>query len=80
LVYNDDLGNEISDGFYFTIRWKNLSGNKLLHNMLLFGLAGIPLSITGSSQEGIRICVSLLKEGQFCELKKRVSDLANYLL
>jgi hypothetical protein len=48
--------------------------------MLLFGLAGIPLSITGSSQEGIRICVSLLKEGQFCELKKRVSDLANYLL
>ena len=78
-VYADDLGNEIADGFYFTIRWKNLSGKRLLHNMLLFGLAGIPLSITGSSREGIRICVSLLKEDQLCELNKRVIGLANFL-
>jgi len=78
-AYADDLGNEISDGFYFTIRWKNLSGKRLLLNMLLFGLAGIPLSITGSSREGIRICVSLLKEDQLCELNKRVIGLANFL-
>ena len=78
-AYADDLGNEIADGFYFTIRWKNLSGKRLLHNMLLFGLAGIPLSITGSSREGIRICVSLLKEDQLCELNKRVIGLANFL-
>ena len=79
LVYTDDSGNEIADGFYFTISWKKLTGEQLLHNMLLFGLAGIPLSITGSSREGIRICVSLFKEDQLCELNKRVSDLANYL-
>lgn len=79
-VYADDLGYEIADGFYFTISWKKLSGKQLLHNMLLFGLAGIPLSITGSSREGIRICVSLFKEDQLCELNKRVSDLANYLI
>ncbi len=78
-AYADDLGNEIADGFYFTIGWKNLSGKRLLHNMLLFGLAGIPLSITGSSRQGIRICVSLLKEDQLCELNKRVIGLANFL-
>lgn len=47
--------------------------------MLLFGLAGIPLSTTGSTKEGIRICVSLLQEEQFGELNNRISSLAKNL-
>jgi aspartate/methionine/tyrosine aminotransferase len=77
-VYND-MGEEIGDGFYFTIKWKNMIGKDLLYNMLLFGLAGIPLSTTGSTKEGIRICVSLLQEEQFGELNNRISSLAKNL-
>ncbi len=75
----DDMGEEIADGFYFTIKWKRMTGESLLHSMLLFGMAGIPISTTGSIKEGIRICVSLLKEEDFEELKSRISALAKYL-
>ncbi|MBC8322921.1 MAG: pyridoxal phosphate-dependent aminotransferase [Candidatus Marinimicrobia bacterium] len=78
-VYSDDLGDVIADGFYFTIRWENMSGEDLLYYMLLFGMAGIPLSTTGSTKEGIRICISLLKEEQFGELNNRISSLSKYL-
>ena len=79
LVYADDLGENIADGFYFTICWKNMTGDNLLYHILLFGLTGIPLSITGSTREGLRICVSLIEDTQIDELKNRVSNLKNYL-
>ena len=43
------------------------------------GMAGIPLNTTGSTQEGVRICVSLIKENQFDELNTRLSTLNHHL-
>lgn len=79
LLYGEDLGEPIADGFYFTIRRDRMTGGELLYHMLLFGLAGIPLRPTGTSREGVRICVSLLDENRFEELGKRVSALDKYL-
>lgn len=79
LLYDDDFGEPIADGFYFTIFRGKMTGGELLYQMLLFGIAGIPLRITGTVREGVRICVSLLNENQFDELKKRVSALDEFL-
>ena len=47
--------------------------------MLRYGMAGIPLRTTGSTQEGVRICVSLVQENQFDDLKTRLSVLNRHL-
>ena len=68
------MGDPISDGVYFTIFRQGMSEKELLFNMLRYGMAGIPLSTTGSTKEGIRICVSLVNENQFDELDIRLSE------
>ena len=79
LAYSEDLGEPIADGFYFTIKWKNFTSEKLLYHMLQFGLAGIPLGTTGSNIDGIRICISQIKDEDFENLELRVQALSNYL-
>lgn len=79
LVYSEDLGEPIADGFYFTIGRNKLTGGTLLYHMLRFGMAGIPLKTTGTRREGIRICVSMLDESLFGELESRVTALDAYL-
>ena len=56
-----------------------MKGDELLFEMLRYGMAGIPLSTTGSTKEGIRICVSFIQESQFEELEKRLSALDHHL-
>jgi aspartate/methionine/tyrosine aminotransferase len=79
LVYDQDMGDPIGDGFYFTVYREGIVGDELLFEMLRYGMAGIPLSTTGSTQEGIRICVSLVQENQFDELKTRLFALNRHL-
>ena len=79
LVYDKDMGEPISDGFYFTISRKEMSGAELLFQMLRFGMAGIPLSTTGSTKEGIRICVSIIRDSQLDEMEDRLSALNHQL-
>ena len=79
LVYYEDMGEPISNGFYFTVTRPGMTGDELLFKMLRYGMAGIPLSTTGSTKEGIRICVSLIRENQFEDLNKRLSALDHHL-
>ncbi|MDP6570188.1 MAG: pyridoxal phosphate-dependent aminotransferase [Candidatus Marinimicrobia bacterium] len=79
LAYDEDMGEPISDGFYFTVTREGMKGGELLFEMLRFGLAGIPLSTTGSIKDGVRICVSLIREDQFPELDKRLIALDHSL-
>ena len=73
------MGQPIGDGFYFTVSKPEFTSDKLLFEMLRYGMAGIPLSTTGSTQEGVRICVSLIEEHQFKELTARLSALNQHL-
>ena len=79
LVYDEDLGQPIGDGFYFTVAHPGLNGEELLFEMIRHGMAGIPLSTTGSKKEGVRICVSLIQDDQMDELEKRLSSLKHHL-
>lgn len=79
LVYDKDMGEPIGDGFYFTVSRPGLRGEELLFEMLCYGMAGIPLSTTGSEKEGIRICVSLIREDQMDELEQRLTLLNQHL-
>ena len=60
LVYDKDMEQTISDGFFYTMTYKNLSNRELLEALLRCGVIAIPLNTTGSGQCGIRVCVSRL--------------------
>jgi len=72
IVYDKDLGEEIADGFYFTIRYPGMTGGELMKALIPFGISAISLSITGSKQEGLRACTSFIKEHQFELLDQRL--------
>ena len=75
LVYDYDMGEPIGDGFYFTVSKHDMSGDDLLFLMLCHGMAGISLNTTGSKKEGIRICVSLIRDDQINKLRDRLTQL-----
>ncbi len=50
----------ISDGFFYTVTYKDMGNRELLENLLRCGVIAIPLNTTGSGQSGIRVCVSRL--------------------
>ena len=74
IVYDKDLGEEIADGFYFTINYSGMSGGELMKALIPFGISAISLSTTGSNQEGLRACTSFIKEHQYELLDKRLAE------
>jgi len=73
LVYDNDLGEPLADGFYFTVAYPGLDSCELLDELLYYGISAISLTTTGSSRdEGIRACVSLTKTEQIPELRFRL--------
>jgi len=74
IVYENDPGQPIGDGFYFTITYPGMTGAELLHKLLFYGISAISLGNTGSSKEGLRACVSHVKREQFEDLQKRLNE------
>ena len=73
IVYDEDDGVPIADGFYFTFAYPGFDGEELLKELLFYGISAIALSITGSERtEGIRACVSLVNRNQFPALEERL--------
>ena len=73
IVYDKDEDEDIADGFYFTFSYPGLSGVELLGELVYYGISAISLAITGSDRnEGVRACVSLVKEEQFVDLEERL--------
>ncbi len=73
LVYDRDGDREISDGFFFTVGYGNMSGSELQRALLAHGIATIALASTGSKQPGVRVCVSTLSsDADFQLLDKRL--------
>jgi len=78
LVYDNDLGQPLADGFYFTISHPAYaSGVELLRELLRFGISAITLETAGSSRkEGLRACTSLVGDDLFEELGERLRRFA----
>ena len=72
IVYDNDLGEKIADGFYFTICFPGMTGGELMKALIPFGISAISLSTTGSKQEGLRACTSFIKDHQYELLDERL--------
>lgn len=74
IVYAKDGDQDISDGFFFTAGYKDMSSGELQAELLRYGVSAISLPSTGSEQNGLRVCVSLLKgDDTFDALNSRLA-------
>lgn len=73
LVYDDDDGEPIGDGFYFTFAYPEMSGGELVRELLYYGISAISLAITGAVKyDGLRACVSQFDPSQEEALAERL--------
>ncbi|MDE7407234.1 MAG: pyridoxal phosphate-dependent aminotransferase [Muribaculaceae bacterium] len=78
IIYDKDGDDKISDGFFFTAGYKNMTGQYLQLELLRYGISAISLGSTGSDQEGLRICVSMLdSEDKFEAMSNRLRAFAD---
>ena len=73
IVYDKDLDQDVSDGFFFTIGRKGFTGDDLLAELIHYGISAISLRTTGSEQQGIRVCTSMLKDEHYPLLDERLA-------
>lgn len=73
LVYDCDGDRPIGDGFFFTAGYPGMDSVTLQGELLKHGIASISLPSTGSMQDGVRVCVSMLTDdSQFDTLRRRL--------
>ena len=73
IVYDMDGDEPVSDGFFYTVGYKDMTSGVLMGELMRFGMCSISLTLTGSAQEGVRICVSQLnRPEQFDMLEERL--------
>jgi aspartate/methionine/tyrosine aminotransferase len=72
IVYDKDDNEPVSDGFFFTIGYKDMDGGELLKELLYYGISGIDLSTTGGTRKGIRACSSNIKPHHYDLLEERL--------
>lgn len=73
IVYSMDGDEPVSDGFFYTVGYKEMSSGELMGELMKYGMCTISLTMTGSSQEGVRVCVSQLnRPDQFEQLEERL--------
>ncbi len=79
IVYSMDGDEPVSDGFFYTVGYEGLASGELMGELMRYGICTISLSLTGSRQEGVRVCVSQLnREEQFVMLAERLALFAAY--
>jgi aspartate/methionine/tyrosine aminotransferase len=73
IVYDQDAGAPLADGFYFTISYPGMDGVDLVEKLLYYGISAISLATARSERtEGLRVCVSLVRREQFGDLELRL--------
>ena len=72
IVYDKDLEEPVSDGFFFTIGRKGYTDDELLDRLIHYGVSAISLRTTGSEQQGLRICTSMVKPEHYDLLDERL--------
>ena len=73
VVYDTDGEEPVSDGFFFTIGYKDMPGGELLKELLYYGISGIDLATTGATRNGIRACSSNIKPHHYDLLEERLN-------
>lgn len=73
IVYAEDMGKPIADGFYFTIGYPGMTSGELAHELMYYGVSAICLVTTGSHEEGLRVCTSFIRDNQYDLLEERMA-------
>ena len=73
IVYDKDVTMEVGDGFFFTLGYKDMTGEQLAAELVRYGISSICLTTTGSLQKGVRACVSRMKDSLYGVLEERVT-------
>lgn len=75
LVYKLDGAVPISDGFFLTVSYGDMTSEELQSELLRYGIATISLPSTGSEQNGVRVTVSMISEDEtFRMLETRLAQ------
>ena len=74
LVYDNDMGAPLADGFYFTVCYPGMTGLQLTRALMYYGIAVFPLDTMGSTQQGVRICTSFFSKEQEHLFRQRIED------
>lgn len=72
IVYDKDDEEPVSDGFFFTVGYKDMDGGELLKELLYYGISGIDLATTGAVRKGVRACSSNIKPHHYAMLEERL--------
>lgn len=72
LVYDNDMGSPLADGFYFTVQYPGMSDLELTRELMYYGIAVFPLDTMGSTRQGVRICTSFFAESQQELFRERI--------
>ena len=64
---------EVGDGFFFTFGYKDWTGEKMVNKLIYYGISAISLASTGAQREGMRGCVSCIREDQYELLDQRLA-------
>lgn len=76
LVYDNDLGAPLADGFYFTTQYPGMTDIELTGELMRYGIAVFPLESMGSDEQGVRICTSFITDAQFPLFEERIAAFA----
>ena len=74
VVYDRDVTRPVGDGFFFTLGYEGMSGDRLVVELMYYGVSSISLSITGSRQQGVRACTSRMREELYPVLEERMAE------
>ena len=74
LVYDNDMGAPLADGFYFTVQYPGMNDLQLTRELMTYGIAVFPLDTMGSTQQGVRICTSFFREEQKHLFTERITQ------
>ena len=72
LVYDNDMGAPLADGFYFTVQYPGMTDLELTRLLMYYGIAVFPLDTMGSNEQGVRICTSFFQKDQHDMFKQRI--------
>lgn len=73
IVYDIDGDQPIGNGFFFTVGYGDMTSEELQRELMRHGVSSISLPSTGSKQNGLRVCVSMINNDEI------LNNLANRL-
>ncbi|HLG18856.1 MAG TPA: pyridoxal phosphate-dependent aminotransferase [Bdellovibrionota bacterium] len=77
LVYAEDVGEPLADGFFFTFAYPGMTGAELVGGLLYYGISATALTIACSSRkEAVRACVSLIGKEDYKLFESRIKKFA----